>query len=217
VSLKLGTLEIRSTKGGIDISASAQLSAIAIHGSEMLFASVVASEADFKVMRAACNSGGSIPHQWVGVGLKVFEPSKANDQWKYPSDPGYMHSSPQGYEIYRHPLGFGSRHYLFVSRNPSFLLVASDEALYRELKSERFTTPLIREWIPYIRKQLATKHMIDECRCYPWEPCPEEACPIPGYSAPLSSVYLCATTKNIDEIVVEGLKNGDIEIPGGDG
>ena len=104
---------------------------------------------------------------------------------------------------------------IFVSRNPAFLLVASDEALWRELKSERFTTPLLREWMPHVRAELVRRHLLVECRTYPHKPI-DGGPGVVGVDLPLSCVCLCAASKDIDTIVVEGLKAGAIEIPGGE-
>ena len=64
---------------------------------------------------------------------------------------------PWGYRVDAHRLGFGSVHALFTCRQPGFLPNDSDDALWQELKQERFTTPLLRSWLPHIRKELETQ------------------------------------------------------------
>jgi hypothetical protein len=217
MELKWGEIELRGTKSGSDVRAEGRWCAIAHHNGELLLVSLVASEGDAKVMRGAMNSADQVPYQIIANGINTCQPSERNNTWHgvmYP--PGHVAGSRAGYEVYRHPLGFGSRHYLFVSRNPAFLLVASDEALWRELKSERFTTPLLRDWMPYIRRELERRHLIVECHAYPYEAVGEGKLGVPGLDLPLSCCCLCATSKDIDTIVVEGLKTGAIEIPGGD-
>ena len=59
--------------------------------------------------------------------------------------------------------GFGSIHALFTCRQPGFLLNDSDDALWQELKQERFTTPLLRGWLPYVRKELEISNLLDRC------------------------------------------------------
>ena len=55
--------------------------------------------------------------------------------------PDAVWPSPAGYRIDTQRLGFGSIHTLFTSRQQGFLPNDSDDALWQELKQERFTTP----------------------------------------------------------------------------
>jgi hypothetical protein len=66
--------------------------------------------------------------------------------------PAGVSPSPGGYRIDAHRLGLGSIHALFTCRQQGFLPNDSDDALWQELKQERFTTPLLRGWLPYARK-----------------------------------------------------------------
>jgi len=63
------------------------------------------------------------------------------------------------------------------------------------LKQERFTTPLLRSWLPHIRKELEPKNMLTRC-----------------YTLDCTCSVLAATSPDLDAIVESGLKNGLIAI-----
>ena len=103
--------------------------------------------------------------------------------------------SPSGYRIDAHRLGFGSIHALFTCRQQGFLPNDSDDALWQELKQERFTTPMLRGWLPYVRKELELKNLLSRC-----------------YTLDCTCCILTATSADLDSIVEFGLKNGSISI-----
>ena len=210
--MTLGNLEIVPQKGAdLTISASVEYNAIAIHRSELMFVSAVGSSADFKVIQSVVNSKGSIPALWAASGLSVMRPSQFKDDTGYPRGPGRMNVSPLGYNVFKHRLGFGQEHRLFVTRTPGFMLVATEEAIWRELKSEQFETPLVREWLPYVAQQLRAKSFLVECKVHPYEEADDSSSPM------LSCAVINATTADVDAIVLEGLRNKSIAIPTGGG
>src|SRR5262249_49146922 len=109
--------------------------------------------------------------------------------------PGSVWPSPAGYRIDAHRLGFGSIHALFVCRQQGFLPNDSDDALWQELKQERVTTPPLRGWLPYVRKELELKSLLSRCHAFGCSCC-----------------ILTATSADLDAIVELGLKNGLISI-----
>jgi hypothetical protein len=71
----------------------------------------------------------------------------------------------------------------------------SDDALWQELKQERFTTPLLRGWLPHARKELEFKSLLTRC-----------------HTLECTCCILTATSADLDSIVEFGLKNGVIAI-----
>ena len=67
--------------------------------------------------------------------------------------------------------------------------------LWQELKQERFTTPLLRGWLPHIRKELELKSLLTRC-----------------HTLDCTCCILAATSIDLDSIVEFGLKNGSIVI-----
>jgi hypothetical protein len=59
---------------------------------------------------------------------------------------------------------------MFVSRKQGFLPNDGDNALWQELKLERFTALLLRGWLPHIRRELELKSLLSRryalyCTC----------------------------------------------------
>ena len=111
--------------------------------------------------------------------------------------PGDVWPSQNGYRVDAHRLGFGSFHALFTSRQQGFLPNDSNDALWQELKQERFTTPLLRGWLPYVRKELEIKNLLSRC-----------------HTLDCTCCILTATSADLDSIVEFGLKNSLIKIEG---
>ena len=103
--------------------------------------------------------------------------------------------SPSGYRIDAHRLGFGSIHGLFTCRQKGFLPNDSDDARWQELKQERFTTPMLRGWLPYVRKEFELKSLLSRC-----------------YTLDCTCCILTAVSADLDSIVESGLNHGLISI-----
>src|ERR1700722_5796872 len=112
----------------------ARFDKVAIHGDKLVFISLVAASQDVKAIRAALAAGLTAP-MW----LKNVTLSKDGES----TVPASVAPSPSAYRIDAHRLGFGSIHALFTCRQQGFLANDSDDALWQELKHERFTTPLL--------------------------------------------------------------------------
>jgi hypothetical protein len=147
---------------------------------------LVAFSQDVKAIRVALAAGLSSPMWLKNVTLSKDGESKVPDS---------VWPSPAGYRIDAHRLGFGSIHALFTCRQQGFLPNDRDDALWQELKQERFTTPLLRGWLPHIRKELELKSLFTRC-----------------YTLDCTCCILTTTSADMDSIVEAGLKNGLIAI-----
>lgn len=47
-----------------------------------------------------------------------------------------------------------------LSRSPQFLLSMTEESLWKELSGPRFTTPLLRSWMPALTQELKDREML---------------------------------------------------------
>jgi hypothetical protein len=151
-----------------------------------VFISLVAFSQDVKAIRAALAAGLASPIWLKNVTLSKDGNTKV---------PEAVVASPSGFRIDAHKLGFGSIHALFTCRQQGFLPNDSDDALWQELKQERFTTPLLRGWLPYVRKELELKNLLARC-----------------HTLDCTCCILTATSADLDSIVESGLKNGLISI-----
>jgi hypothetical protein len=171
---------------GKSIHIQARFDKVAVHQDKLVFISLVAASQDIKAIRAALAAGLAAPMWLKNVTLSKDGESKV---------PEAVSPSPGGYRIDAHRLGFGSIHALFTCRQQGFLSNDSDDALWQELKQERFTTPMLRGWLPYIRKELELKSLLSRC-----------------YTLDCTCCVLTATTAALDSIVESGIKNRSISI-----
>jgi hypothetical protein len=164
----------------------ARFDKVAVHENRLMFISLVAFSQDIKAIRAALAAGLTCPIRLRNVALNK------NDDSIVPKD---VWPSLGGYRIDSHRLGLGSIRAMFVCRQQGFLPNDSDDALWQELKQERFTTPLLRSWLPCIRTELELKSLLSRC-----------------YTLDCTCSVLTATSADLDAIVEYGLKSGMIAI-----
>ena len=69
---------------------------------------------------------------------------------------------PDGYRIYRTRLGYGLWHVLCIAKREGFLPIISDETVWQLLQSDRFTTPLLRAWVPWVCREIKRKGILVE-------------------------------------------------------
>jgi hypothetical protein len=179
----LGLFEWR---GGKSIHIQARFDKVVIHRDKLVFGSVVAFSQDVKAIRAALVAGPRTPMWLKNVTLSKDGESKV---------PESVSPSPSGYRIDAHRLGFGSIHALFTCRQQGFLPNDSDDALWHELKQERFTTPMLRGWLPYIRKEFELKSLLARY-----------------YTLDCTCCILTVNSADLDSIVESGLKHRLISI-----
>lgn len=67
-------------------------------------------------------------------------------------------------------LGYKSWQCMLFSSRPGLLLSDDDETLWQELSGERFTTPLLRSWVPYIRGKLVEKSFLKKTTSFGCSP-----------------------------------------------
>jgi hypothetical protein len=174
---------------GKSIHIEARFNKVALDQNRLFFISLVAASQDVKALRAAFAARLDSPIQLKNVSLERDGESMI---------PGDVRPAFCGYRLDTHRLGFGSVHALFTCRQQGFLPNDTDDALWQELKQERFTTPLLRGWLPYVRKELELKGLL--CRCHTLD---------------CTCCVLTAASADLDSIVEFGLKNGLIRIEQG--
>ena len=158
---------------------------------ELLLLSIFTDQVRVKAIRAIlCGGAKAIAN---ASGVQVNKPG--NPDWMA-NIPGRLTPHAEGYQVFTHKLGYGMAHALFMTRMPGFMKVVTEESLWQELNSPRFTTPVLREWIPYIESTLRFEDRLEDahvfgCRCG----------------------VLTATTQSLDKIVTEGLQQQELIIP----
>jgi hypothetical protein len=187
-ALLWGDIEIQ----GKDIAIPAvKFDKLAVGGrGELLLVSLVAETQQVKQIRAILAGAAKVTIQATGV--KLARPG--DEPWQA-REPGRLYPTPDGYQCQTHELGFGLAHAIFLTRTPGFMKVVTPESLWQELNTPRFTTPLLKSWVPYIEEQLRADERLEhahgfQCQCG----------------------ILSALTKHLDEVVRQGLAEGKIVI-----
>jgi len=192
-SERFGTIEFSWREGG---TPPLKFNKIAHSGrSELMMVSVICETQYVKSIRAALvpDKKGSSRVSAVAGGVRTNIPGR--EDW-YASIPGRLYCGSDGYHVYSHKLGYGLAHAVFVTKSPGFMMIVTGESLWQELNTTRFTTPILREWIPFIDRKLREISRLENAHVYGCQ------CGI-----------LSATTSKLDEIVIEGLSKGKISIP----
>jgi hypothetical protein len=100
-----------------------------------------------------------------------------------------------GYSVYKHRASLNHWHFVAISKKKGLLTCMDEAALWQELRSERFSTPLLRAWAPYIVEQLRERGLLE---------------PLEGFGC--EAGMLTADSNDLDQIVTEGLFNRQIVI-----
>jgi hypothetical protein len=158
---------------------------------ELLLASVVAPTQIIKGIRGWLNT--TKRGMATATGAKVKKSFEHEGRLR---EPGNLNKLDTGYATEVHRLSYGLAHALFKARTPGLLVSLAEEALWQELNTTRFTTPLLREWMPWLTNQLLDHGLLVEADCHRCR------CGV-----------LPATTADLDAVVSRGLQEGHITIP----
>lgn len=105
--------------------------------------------------------------------------------------------SPLGYRIAKSKLGrFNAVHVVAVARIDGLIFGDLHESLSDFILSSQITTPVLKQWIPYLVDQLQEGQMIDQLHCYE------------------ISAYQCQfDSQALDEIVSKAVCDQSLSIP----
>ena len=156
----------------------------------LMFMSLVGPNAIIAGIRAYLNTNKKVTITASGVKVK-----RASAHLRGTArNPGSIARAAEGYRTEFHKLDYGAAHALFITRSPGFMLSTEEEAVWQELNTDRFTTPLLRGWMPWIMTALKAKKFLVEAECYRCA-CGELTC----------------ATSDLDAIVGEGIKGGHLK------
>lgn len=108
-----------------------------------------------------------------------------------------MYRGDDKYQVATAKLGLGAFHLVAVAEWDGLLRAISDEALWRELRSERYTTPLLRHWMPSLRQTLTNRGLMGDVESF--------GCEVGR---------LIVTQEQLDSIVTEGVLSGAFKMKG---
>lgn len=165
---------------------------LAISGrGQLLFVSLITDTHRVKQIRAILTTGAKSSIN--ASGIKVNRPGR--ESW-YAHSPGKLYPAEEGYTCLTHKLGYGMAHAMYFARMPGFMRVVTPSSLWKELKTTRFTTPILKDWMPHIEGQLRSLDLLEDAH---------------GFNCQCG--ILSASTQDLDEIVTEGLQQRLIMIP----
>ncbi len=194
--LQFGTITFTHKDNSV---ADCKFDRLAHAGSTLAVVALVAAPMQVKAIRAILHAKNGSPYiKPAGQGTKcpTSDPS-GYGYGDYARIPSQLQIDEAGYETYVHRLEYGLVHAAFVTRDEKFIRFMSPDSIWHKLKSDKYSTPLIREWMPYVNEQLIEKRLLKECKCYRLN----------------CGVLDLANDSQLDEIVSEGIKNGRIAIP----
>ena len=106
-----------------------------------------------------------------------------------------------GFEIRKAKLAYDTWQLVAVSRDWRFMLHATDAALWRILRGPEFTTPLLRSWMPTVRKRLSHMGLLKTCDCF--------GAPFDQHGTPS---YILAQDDALDRLVSALVRGGQIKL-----
>lgn len=175
---------INLAMNGKEISITVQCEAIASDGHNLALVSAVGPASSIKALTVGLRNPELASFKADDCPVKLHE---------YSSYGLSLRGGQYGWECHKHFLGLGTWHLLAWSKWNRLLVTGDDEALWQRLRSEEFTTPLLRGWIPGIRQQLVEHKLLTALRCFNCE-----------------AWYLSADDKAMDEIVSAGVLSGEL-------
>src|SRR5262249_49686986 len=131
----LGSVVVRGEHTGVRLHCDA---ACATLDGKILLLSAAGPESAVKALAAALRSDARVTFVFDLDGFHVRDPKRCEE----------------GYKVYRAKLPGDLWHILCVAKTEGFMPVLTEESLWRELRAERFTTPLLRAWIEPLMKRL---------------------------------------------------------------
>lgn len=97
--------------------------------------------------------------------------------------------------MFRHKLGLDNWHYLCISKSERFVPVVSEPSIWQILRSDRFTTPILRSWMPWLINKMRAERYLEGCTGF-------------GCNAGI----LFTDSARLDELIQDGLRNRRITI-----
>jgi hypothetical protein len=159
--------------------------AIGLHEQEILLLSVAGPETSVKALIAGLRGSGQSQRR-IDYSAQVGSVRETR-----------LAQCPAGYRVYRTKLDYGLWHVLCLARRDSFLPVLTEETIWQLLQRDPFTTPILREWMPWLFATMTERKAI--IALTQW-----------GCQAGL----LLASNDLLDRLVTDGIQNGHLAIKG---
>lgn len=164
-------------------SFSLRCDAMAVDGYALMVASAAGPHTSVQAVSAALQSGARL-----SFSVRGSDAIQTNGEGS-----GYLWKFPGGYNVYRHKLGFDTWHMLALAKSPELLTTVSEEAVWQALRKDRYTTPLLRGWLPYVTTELIASGLLKRLKAFGCE-----------------AAMLTASVEELDGIVSMGIRGGEL-------
>jgi hypothetical protein len=159
--------------------------ALGLDNDEILLLSVVGPETSVKALIAGLRSARQ-DQQRIDYAARVGGIERAR-----------LVACPEGYRVSRAKLPYGLWHVLCLACRDGFLPVLTEKSLWQQLRGEPFTTPLLREWTPWLYRTMKERGLLTELT--------QSGC---------QAGLLHADSEALDALVCEGIQKGHLAING---
>ena len=159
--------------------------ALGLHQDEILLLSVVGPETSVKALTAGLRSPAK-DQQRIDYGAQVGNVSRT-----------FLARCAEGYRVYRAKLDYGLWHVLCLAQRPGFLPVLTEATFWQLLRKSPFTTPVLREWVPWLYGAMKKKEALVELT--------QSGC---------QAGLVIADNDVLDALVSQGLRQGHLGIKG---
>ena len=111
-------------------------------------------------------------------------------------DPDWeLMAASTGYRFQAVKLGYSTWHSLAMARTPGLICKLNETSLWTELQRDTITTPLLPNWLPWLRKELEREGHLT-----------------PLHAFRCDGAVLDLNTESLDKIVSRGLRRGRLTI-----
>lgn len=162
---------------------------IALIGTTLGYVSIIAEPNKIKAIRAILYHKNG--HASLGYGDCL--PVDPVDSYAH-NDRSVSFNQEHKWASYVHKMDYGQVHAVFITRDPSFLVHMTPESVWEQLRSKRFTTPLLEQWLPWITRKLIEHRGLQACRCFRMQ----------------SGHLHIRDNGQLEDLVSEGLASGDL-------
>jgi hypothetical protein len=159
--------------------------AAGLHGDQIHLLSVVGPETSVKALTAGLRASGK-DQKRIAYSVQVGD-----------LDVRALTTCPDGYRILRTKLDYGLWHVLCLAKSVGFMPVLTEETVWQLLRGPKYTTPLSREWMPWLLRTMKDRGIIEDLT--------QRGC---------QAGVLLADNETLDALVSEGVRTGALAIGG---
>jgi hypothetical protein len=157
--------------------------AVGLYGNEILLLSVIGAETSVKALTAGLRSTGK-DQKRIEYSVQAGAVQRAS-----------LARCAEGYRVFRTKLAYGLWHVLCLAKRDGFMPVLTEDAFWQHLQGNQFTTPLLRDWAPWLYRRMKAENLVVELT--------QSGC---------QAGLLRADNDALDTLVSEGIQQGDLAI-----